>query len=798
MKKKKKRENARASREKKRLNKLRQMLEQMKKKAKRKDTSQKSIPFERMYKDGICKTGDKFYTKMVQFWDVNYELLNEQEKMSLLEQYSQFINFFDASISLQLFLFNRQTDPQALMKQVEIEKQEDRHDDIRMEVSEMLKEQIAKGNNGVIKSKYFIFGIKAKNIRAARARFQSIEVDAVKNLAKIGAKSKILNGMERLEVLYEYFHQDTKKPFHFSYREAVESGYSVMDYIAPSAFDFKNPDRVKVGDMHGSIFYVALLSEKLDDEFLKKLLAIDDNVTVSMHLNSMEPAKAVKLVKAYLSDVQKMKVDEQKQAVKKGYDMDIMPADIGAYEKDLLKLIDDLNASNQKVIWTTFMIACYGMDKKKMEHVIQRVTGIVEQANCELRGLKYQQEQALMSTAPIGINQIAVKRNLITSCISALVPFSTQELFMKGQALYYGRNALSGNMILADRKKLRTPNGVILGKPGSGKSFSAKREILSCFLMTKDHIIICDPEGEYYPLVRELDGEVIRLAADSDKFLNPMDIQLSHLEDREALELKSGFIISLCDMIAGKKEMLANDEKGIIDKCVKQIYADYFKNPVPENMPILEDLYDALLEHENPKAKRIADNLYLFVHGSQNYFNHRTNVDSQNRMVCFDIRDLGTQLKELGMLIVQDAVWNRVSRNREKRIATRYYCDEFHLLLREKQTAQYAVEMWKRFRKWGGIPTALTQNVTDFLRSPDIEGILGNSDFVYLLNQSTNDQLILAEKLHLSKEQLKYVTDSEQGSGLIKFDNIVIPFIDKYPTDTRTYAIMTTKPEEAA
>lgn len=244
--------------------------------------------------------------------------------------------------------------------------------------------------------------------------------------------------------------------------------------------------------------------------------------------------------------------------------------------------------------------------------------------------------------------------------------------------------------------------------------------------------------------------------------------------------------------------MLGNDEKGIIDKCVKNIYADYFKNPVPENMPILEDLYDALLKDENPKAKRIADNLYLFVHGSQNYFNHRTNVDSQNRMVCFDIRDLGTQLKELGMLIVQDAVWNRVSRNREKRTATRYYCDEFHLLLREKQTAQYAVEMWKRFRKWGGIPTALTQNVTDFLRSPDIEGILGNSDFVYLLNQSTDDQLVLAEKLHLSKEQLKYVTDSEQGSGLIKFDNVVIPFIDRYPTDTRTYAIMTTKPEEVA
>jgi type IV secretory pathway VirB4 component len=327
--------------------------------------------------------------------------------------------------------------------------------------------------------------------------------------------------------------------------------------------------------------------------------------------------------------------------------------------------------------------------------------------------------------------------------------------------------------------------------------------------MTKDDIIICDPEGEYFALVFALHGQVVRLATDSRDYLNPMDIQLSHKGDKEALKLKSDFIITLCDLIAGGVDGLQNDEKGIIDECIRVIYDEYFKNPVPENMPILEDLYNALLHYDpknvaaelageaKAKAVRIANSLVLYVHGSQNYFNHRTNVDSRNRIMCFDIRDLGNQLKELGMLIVQDAVWNRVSQNRERKIATRYYCDEFHLLLKEKQTAIYSVEIWKRFRKWGGIPTGLTQNVGDFLKSEEIEGILGNSDFVYLLNQNAKDQDILADKLGLSPKQLEHVTNSEPGSGLILFDNVVIPFVDKYPQDTKTYKIMNTRPEEA-
>ena len=766
-------------------------------KSKTPDTAQKTITFEKMYKDGICKVSAYHYSKMVEFYDINYDLLEIEDQGTILEDYSKLINYFDPSVQFQLFLFNRRVSEEELAAQLDIPLQGDAFDDIREEYSQMLKKQSAKGTNGIIKSKYFVFGIDAADLKEARAKLMNIEKDVIRNLNAMGTNAHSLDGKERLRVLHEYFNQGSLEPFHFSFKELSESGKSVKDYVAPPGFDFRYPNRFRSGKMFGCVHYLDIIAPRFSDELLKRLLDIDDNLTVTMHMQTMDPVKAIKMLKGALTNIQKMKIEEQKKAVRSGYDMDILPTDIITYEKDTLELLDDLNSSNQKIIKMTFLITTYGETKKKMEALQQRVSGIIQQANCNLRPLQYLQEQGLMASAPIGCNETGIERVLTTKSTAILVPFCTQELFMPSPAIYYGLNALSNNMIMADKKKLRTPNGVILGTPGSGKSFSAKREILSSFLQTRDDVVICDPEGEYFPLVQALHGQVVRLATNSKDFLNPMDIQISHKDDKEALKLKSDFLITLCDLIAGGKEGLENDEKGIIDECIRHIYDKYFDNPVPENMPLLEDLYDALLAHKNPKAERIANSLVLYVHGSQNYFNHRTNVDSQNRIMCFDIRDLGNQLKELGMLFVQDAVWNRVSMNRERKIATRYYCDEFHLLLKEKQTAIYSVEIWKRFRKWGGIPTGLTQNVGDFLRSEEIEGILGNSDFVYLLNQNAKDQHILADKLGISEKQLAHVTNSEPGSGLILFDNVVIPFVDKYPTDTKTYRIMNTKPEES-
>ena len=422
-----------------------------------------------------------------------------------------------------------------------------------------------------------------------------------------------------------------------------------------------------------------------------------------------------------------------------------------------------------------------------------QTAGIAQKYNCSLRRLDYMQEPGLMSSLPLGLNLIPIKRALTTTSTAIFVPFTTQELFMEGESLYYGLNALSNNMIMVDRKKLKNPNGLILGTPGSGKSFSAKREITNAFFVTQDDIIIGDPEGEYYPLVNALGGQVIHISPTSHDYINPMDINLDYSDDDNPLGFKSDFILSLCELIMGSRNGIEAEEKSVIDRCLPLVYQKYFEQPIPENMPILGDLYECLRKQKEVQAQRIATALEIYVNGSLKVFNHRTNVELNNRIVCFDIKDLGKQLKKLGMLIVQDQVWNRVTVNRAAHKSTRYYIDEFHLLLKEEQTAAYSVEIWKRFRKWGGIPTGITQNIKDLLASREIENIFENSDFIYMLNQAAGDRQILAKQLNISPHQLSYVTNSGEGEGLIFYGSTIIPFKDKFDKSLRLYSLMTTK-----
>lgn len=405
-----------------------------------------------------------------------------------------------------------------------------------------------------------------------------------------------------------------------------------------------------------------------------------------------------------------------------------------------------------------------------------------------------------MSTLPLASNLIEIQRGMTTSSTAIFVPFTTQELFQSGdEALYYGLNALSNNMIMVDRKLLKNPNALILGTPGSGKSFSAKREIANSFLVTDDDIIISDPEAEYAPLVSRFGGQVIKISPTSDQYINPMDINMDYSGDGDnPISLKADFILSLCELIIGNKDGLKPVEKTVIDRCIRQIYQKYFENPGPENMPVLEDLYNALLAQEEPEAKHVATALEIYVRGSLNVFNHRTNVELTNRLVCYDIKDLGKQLKKIGMLIVEDQVWGRVSTNRSQGKSTWYYMDEAHLLLKDEQTAAYTVEIWKRFRKWGGIPTALTQNVKDFLASKEVESIFENTDFVIMLNQAIGDRSILAKQLNISPHQLSYVTHSGAGEGLLFYGNVILPFVDRFPTNTELYSIMTTRWSETS
>ena len=551
-----------------------------------------------------------------------------------------------------------------------------------------------------------------------------------------------------------------------------------------------------MGKTPGAASWLQILAPEMSDEILAKFLEIDANLMINLHIQSIDQLQAVKMVKGKVTDINKMKIEAQKKAVRAGYDMDILPTDLATFSGEASKLLDDLQSRNERMFLLTVIFLNTEPTRQDLDYVIGQMEGIAQQYNCIFKRLDYLQEEGLMSSVPLGVNFIPIKRALTTTSTSIFIPFTTQELFMEGESLYYGLNATSNNMIMVDRKKLKNPNGLILGTPGSGKSFTAKREITNAFFATDDDIIICDPEAEYYPLVHALGGQVIHLSATSKDYVNPMDINLDYSDDDNPLGFKSDFILSLCELILGSRSGMEPEERSVIDRCLPVVYRKYFADSRPENMPILEDLYDCLRLQEEPQAQRIATALEIYVKGSLNVFNHRTNVELQNRIVCFDIKDLGKQLKKIGMLVVQDQVWNRVTINRMTHRATRYYIDEFHLLLKEEQTAAYSVEIWKRFRKWGGIPTGITQNIKDLLLSQEIENIFENSDFIIMLNQASGDRTILAKQLNISPQQLTHVTNSGEGEGLLFYGNTILPFKDKLPKETKLYELITTKPEE--
>ena len=764
-------------------------------------TAQQTIPYLQMYPDGICRVTEKKYSKSLVFEDINYQLAQADDKTAIFENWCDFLNYFDASVSVQLSFINQGARKEKAQAAIEIPAQDDAFNSIRREYADMLKNQLEKGNNGLEKCKYITFSIEADNLAAAKARLSRIETDVLNNFKVLGVTARPMNGQERLNVLHGIFHPEGE-PFRFSWDWLVPSGLSTKDFIAPSSFRFGDGRTFRMGRKLGAVSFLEILAPELNDRMLSDILDLENGIIVNMHIRSIDQSEAIKTIKRKITDLDKMKIEEQKKAVRSGYDMDIIPSDLATFGSEAKNLLQDLQSRNERMFLLTFLVVNMADTKRKLDNDVFATAGFAQKNNCTLTRLDYLQEAGFMSSIPLGENLIPIQRGLTTSSTAIFIPFITQELFQRGAALYYGLNALSNNMILCDRKQLKNPNGLILGTPGSGKSFAAKREMTNAFLITDDDIIICDPEAEYFSLVQRLGGQVIRLSPTGKgmdgkpQYVNPMDINLNYSEDDNPLALKSDFILSLCELVIGGKEGLQPVEKTVIDRAVRNVYRPFLADPDPAKMPILGDLYNELLKQPEPEAARIAAALELYVSGSLNVFNHRTNVELNNRLVCFDIKQLGKQLKKLGMLIVQDQVWNRVTVNRAEKKATRYYMDEFHLLLKEEQTAAYSVEIWKRFRKWGGIPTAITQNVKDLLSSREVENIFENSDFVLMLNQAQGDRAILAKQLNIAPQQMKYVTHTEAGEGLIFYGNVVLPFIDRFPTDTELYRLLTTKPEE--
>lgn len=759
-------------------------------------TAQQTIPYEEMYQDGVCRITSRLFSKSVMCEDINYAEASDDEKAVLFELYCKLVNYFGPSVGFELSVVCCPADMVEYRQMLAIAPQGDAFDEIRKEYSDMLVGQVAK-------SRYerricLTYTIEADSVKQARSRLGQIDSDVVGHFRALMVTARPMDGYERLALLHKCLHLEERRKFRFNWDSLNGTGLSSKDYIAPSSFFFKDGRYFRTGASFGAVSFLQIRATKLYDTLLNSVLELEGSQIVSIHAKALDQNAALKAVKRKLSDLDKAKIDEQKRAVRSGFDMDILPPDLVTFGKEAQKLLEDLQNHDEKMFMVTILIVHMAASRQKLENLVYSADGITNTQNCDLIRLDYQQEQGFLSALPIGINQVEIQRGLTTSGTAIFLPFRACEVFQKG-GVYYGLNATTGRMILADRKKLKCPNGVVLGTPGSGKSFSCKREAADVYLHTSDDLLFLDPEHEYLSLCRQLSGQIIRLAPDSGDYINPLDVDFSVDTGENPLLMKADFIMSFCELILSASQGgLKPIEKSVIDRCIPKVYREYLKDPRPERMPVLGDLYQCLRSQEEGQALELATALELYVSGSLSYLNHQTNVNINNRVVCYDISALGQNLKKPGMLTVQNNIWQRTTVNRYAGKTTRIYLDEFHLLLKEPQTAAYTAEIYKRFRKWNGIPTALTQNVKDLLDSPEIENILENSDFILMLNQAASDRNILAQRLGISPQELTHITNSGAGEGLLFFGDKIIPFIDKFPTDTKLYQVMTTKPADLA
>ena len=758
-------------------------------------SAQQTIPYVRMLPDGVCQLPGGLYTKTVEYEDINYSVASTEDQTAIFSGWSSFLNYFDSSLPFQLSFINRRSHSRSRYK-VNIPQAEDDFNSVRAEFTGMLKNQIARSNNGIERSKYITFGIPAESLDEARPRLERVEADVMSNFKRLGVPSEPMDGRARLALLHGQMHPGSREPFRFSWGDIAKTGLGTKDFIAPDSFDFRQPRLFRMGQYWGAASYLQILASELSDKLLAEILELDAEMTVTLHIQTVDQLKAIKTIKGKISDIGKMKVEEQRKAVRAGYDPDILPPDLITFSKDAAELLADLQSRNERMFLLTFTVVNLAPTRQRLENDIFTVGGIAQKYNCTLKRLDWQQEQGFVSSLALGGNEVEIQRGMTTSSTAIFIPFMTRELRMAGPSLYYGMNALSHNVIMADRKKLNSANGLYLGSTGSGKSFAAKRELLNVFLtIPQDRIIIVDPMGEYAPLVRRLGGQVIEIAPDSPNHINPMDIQMGGNDEDSPLSMKADFLLSLCELVVGGKEGLQPIEKTVIDRCVRLVYRDLALGVGDGRMPLLQDLYEELLKQPEPEARRVATALELYCTGSLNLFNHPTNVKTDCRVVCIVLKGMGDNLRKIAMHVTNEFVNSSVNTNYQSGISTWCYFDEFHVLLRDQLTASYFVSIWQMLRKRGCVPSALTQNVKHLLASPEIQNILDNTDFMILLSQAQSDRAILAKQLGISEHQLSYITHSNSGEGLLFYGNVTIPFMDRFPRG-EIYDLLTTRPED--
>lgn len=749
---------------------------------------QEVIPIKKIYSDGIFLVGKNKYSIMYKFTDINYAVASKEDKETMFLDYSELLNSFDSGATTKITIALRRINKQDFKKDILLKFKEDGLDIYRQEYNQMLLDKSVNAN-GMVREIYLTISIFKKSYEDAKIYFRRISNDIISHLSKLGSKCCQLNLNDRLKILHDFYRIGEESNFNFDLKNEMKKGHNFKDYICPDSFSFKS-DYFEMGNKVGRVLFLKDYASYIKDSMVSELTDMNQNMMMSIDVIPIPTDEAVKEVENRLLGVETNITNWQRKQNANNNFSAVVPYDLEQQRKESKEFLDDLTTRDQRMMFANLTMVITADTKEQLDADTETVLLTARKHLCQIVPLKYQQMDGLNTVLPIGVRNIETLRTLTTESLAVLNPFRVQEIMDEG-GIYYGENAISNNLIMVNKENLLNQSAFLLGVPGSGKSFSAKELITFLSLSTNDDILICDPEGEYSALVNAMGGEVIEISASSKDHINAMDMTEGYGDGVNPVSDKSEFILSLFEQL--DKNGLGPREKSIIDRCTALVYEDYHDSG---KMPTLIDLREKLLQQPEKEARNLALSLELFTNGSLNVFSHETNVNTSSRIISYDIYKLGKQLKTMGLLVITDAMINRVSDNFKKGKRTHIFIDEIHVMFANEYSATFFNSAWRQFRKRNAYPTAITQNVEYLLSSVDASTMLSNSEFIVMLNQASSDRKELAKLLNISDEQMSYITNSDAGCGLIKYGSSLVPFINKFPKETKLYKLMTTKPGE--
>ena len=753
---------------------------------------QDAIPIRRLWPDGIFQFGSKF-SKTLRFSDINYAIASKEDKTAMFLDYSELLNALDAGSTTKITINNKRVNREDFEREILLPRQDDALDGYRAEYNPMHKDKDTDTTNSEEQERYITLSVHRKSIEEARTFFDRVTADVTSRLNHLDSHCEELDAVERLRVLHDFYRTGEETEYHLSLRDCMRKGVSFKDAICPDSLEFKR-DHFRMGEKYGRVLFLKEYASYIKDSMINELTGLNRNLMLSIDIIPVPTDEAVRELQNRLLGVETNVTNWQRRQNSNNNFSAIVPYDLEQQRKETREMLDDLTTRDQRMLFAVVTLVHLADSKKELDSDTEALQSIARKHLCQLAPLSWQQADGLVTALPLGLRRISALRTLTTEALAVLMPFKAQEIRHQG-GVYYGQNVISRNLILANRKELLNGNGFVLGVSGSGKSFTAKRELAALALSTDDDIICIDPESEYRPIIEGLGGEVVNISATSPNHINAMDMEQGYGDGENPVVLKSEFLLSLCEQLMGSRQLSAK-EKSIIDRCTAQCYHGYIRGGYQGSVPTLRDFHAELLRQPEPEARDVALAIELFTEGSLNTFAKPTNVDTNSRILCYDIRDLGKQLLPVGMLVVLDSVFNRIIRNRRLGRSTWVYIDEIYLLFQHEYSANFLFTLWKRVRKYGACCTGLTQNVDDLLQSHTARTMLANSEFLVMLNQASTDRAELARLLNISDNQLSYITNVDFGRGLIKCGSAIVPFMDHFPKNN-LYRLMSTKPSEA-